>query len=75
MEETRPIHDQRICHIYNEENFFLLIEQRYQEQGYELLETCCEYQHVQKVPEFSRKHENRDKDLEVQSADPFTYFQ
>ncbi len=71
MEETRPINDQRICHINNEENFFLLIEQRYKEQGYELLETCSQNQHAHKVSEFSRKQKNRDKDLEVQREDPF----
>ena len=40
MEETRPINDERICRLNNEEKFFSLIEQRYRDQGYELLETC-----------------------------------
>lgn len=75
MKETRPINDQRICHINNEENFFLLIEQRYKEQGYELLETCSQNQHAHKVSELSRKHVNGDEDLGVQTAEPFTYFQ
>ena len=39
MEETKPINDQQICLINNEEEFYLLIEQRYSELGYELLET------------------------------------
>ncbi len=39
MEETRPIKDQAICHLNNEEEFYSLIEQRYSELGYELLET------------------------------------
>jgi len=38
MEETRPINDQQICHLNNEEEFYLLIEQKYSELGYELLE-------------------------------------
>ncbi len=39
MEETKLINDQQICLINNEEEFYLLIEQRYSELGYELLET------------------------------------
>lgn len=46
MEETRPINDERICHLTNEEKFFSLIEQWYREQGYELLETCGPNQHA-----------------------------
>jgi hypothetical protein len=39
MEETKPVNDQQICPINNEEEFYSLIEQRYSELGYELLET------------------------------------
>ncbi|MFC2161305.1 hypothetical protein ACFLRX_06605 [Acidobacteriota bacterium] len=39
MEETRPINDQKICYLSSEEKFFSLIEQRYHDLGYELLET------------------------------------
>lgn len=39
MEETRPINDTQIFCLSNEEKFFSLIEQRYDEQGFELLET------------------------------------
>lgn len=45
MEETRPKKDQQICFLNNEEKFFLLIEQRYNDLGYELLETCGSVQH------------------------------
>jgi len=75
VEEIRPINDEQIYHINNEENFFLLIEQRYKEQGYELLETCSQNQHAHKVSELSRKHVNGDENLEVQTTEPFTYLQ
>ena len=39
MEETRTINDQQINHMSNEEKFFALIEQRYFNMGYEILET------------------------------------
>ncbi len=51
MEETRPINDERICHLNNEEKFFSFIEKRYREHGYELLETCGPNQHAQKFHE------------------------
>ena len=41
MEVEKQIKGQQICHLKNEEEFFLLIEQYYLELGYELLETCC----------------------------------
>jgi len=52
MEETKPINDQQIRHLNNEEKFFSLIEQRYHELGYELLETCGPNQH-ENFQEFS----------------------
>ena len=39
MEETKPINDKQICYLKNEEEFYSLIEQRFTELGYELLET------------------------------------
>lgn len=46
MEETRPTNDQQIRHLCNEEIYFSLIEQRYFDLGYELLETYGAVQHV-----------------------------
>lgn len=46
MEETRPINDQKIWNLSNEEKYFSLIEQRYYDLGYELLETCGPVQHA-----------------------------
>ena len=49
MEETRPKDGTQIFRISSEEKFFLLIEKRYYEQGFELLETCGSVQCAQRI--------------------------
>ena len=66
MKRTRSISDQQICHLSDEEKYFALIERRYQEQGYELLETCCPNQRIN-THELSRNNVLWNKDSGVQS--------